>query len=81
MIQKENKVRDTKIKKHNDKSREKIASNMVQKNMETREGMAKIKEYESEQSVVNQKVRENIDKKVGEILSYNGMLNQKRREN
>jgi len=49
--------------------------------METREGMAKIKEYESEQSVVNQKVRENIDKKVGEILSYNGMLNQKRREN
>lgn len=42
-------MRDIKIKKHNDKSREKIAKNEQDKKQETREGMAKIKEYETEQ--------------------------------
>lgn len=49
--------------------------------MEAREGMIKIKEYESEQNEIYQKVKENREKKISEILNYNGMLNQKRKEN
>ena len=49
--------------------------------MEAREGMQRIKEYENEQNVINQKVKENRDKKISDILNYNGMLNQKRKEN
>lgn len=43
--------------------------------------MQRIKEYENEQNVINQKVKENRDKKISDILNYNGMLNQKRKEN
>lgn len=81
VIKRENKVKNEKIKKHLAKSLEKIANNQNNKKMESKEGMAKIKTYESEQTVVNLKVKENRDKKLQEILNYNGMLNQKRKEN
>ena len=63
------------------KSLDKINQNQTQKKMEAREGMTKIKEYETEQNVIHQKIKENRDKKISDILNYNGMLNQKRKDN